>query len=207
MNDNKYCSVCGIELIVEINWNISHKKNHRYICKACYNKKDEERRRKKGIQKRKWNDGRCKNCGVILNFENFKEYNKKKHFYYCNICSYEKSSMWRKNNLEKIIVSRLKHKDNNKDKLREYTRGNIISTTDNNGNPIRIKVKKRKHTLQCEICNRVVKQTSYHHWDDLNPKWGIWVCGTCHKFCEAIDNKIEPNTYLLLKEKIMIGEP
>jgi hypothetical protein len=33
------------------------------------------------------------------------------------------------------------------------------------------------------------------------------VCGTCHKFCGAIDNKIKPNTYLLLKEKIMIGEP
>lgn len=206
MNNKKYCSVCNIELSIKINWNISHEKNHRNICRLCYNKKYEEKRRREGIQKRKWNDGTCKKCGVILDTENFKEYNRKKHFYYCNICNNKISSDWRYNNLDTVTAARLKHKDKNLKRMREYARKNIIYTVDGSGNSIRIKTIKRPHTLICEMCHIPTKQTQYHHWDDLNPQWGIWVCCICHMFCEGIEKGLTVEQYLSLKRKIEAGE-
>ena len=32
----------------------------------------------------------------------------------------------------------------------------------------------------CEVCGRKVVRLNYHHWDDTNPKLGVWVCSLCH---------------------------
>jgi len=51
------------------------------------------------------------------------------------------------------------------------------------------KVRKRDWTGYCEICGKVVeKRLHYHHWDDDNPQWGIWVCQRCHIGCEFMEH-------------------
>jgi len=61
----------------------------------------------------------------------------------------------------------------------------------------------------CELCgkNRNTRSLPYHHWDNDNPSKGVWVCETCHRICEALENsnfqKIK-HKYLSLKEEITI---
>ncbi len=152
------------------------------------------------------NDKKCKDCGIFLTTENFLESNKKKRFYVCTKCANLRCKKWRQTNPDKVAASRNKHKDENRRRVREYVRHNILNTRDEKGNPIRIKVSKRKHTLMCELCKKEIKITGYHHWDDDNPRWGIWVCGECHKFCEAVERGITVEKYIELKKKVEIGD-
>lgn len=205
-NGKKYCGICKEELIEKINWNLSHKKVHRYICKICYNNKQTNNRRKKGIPERIWANGKCRICHVILTNQNLSKSNNDKHDYICKDCEKSRLNEWRKYHPEKIEASRIRNKDKERDRMREYVRKNIINTTDERGNPIRIKTSKRPHTLTCEMCHNSTKQSQYHHWDDEHPEWGIWVCCICHMFCEGIENGLTFEQYSTLKKKVESGE-
>ncbi len=60
----------------------------------------------------------------------------------------------------------------------------------------------------CELCGASSKRLVHHHWDDSNPRKGIWVCGRCHPAIEyydkivagELDGVIEP--YIKLKEEL-----
>lgn len=53
----------------------------------------------------------------------------------------------------------------------------------------------------CEMCSKVPSRLHYHHWDNLHPEWGVWVCGHCHKAAEAQEQGLI-NRYLKLKRII-----
>jgi ABC-type ATPase with predicted acetyltransferase domain len=40
---------------------------------------------------------------------------------------------------------------------------------------------------KCELCFTEVRFLAYHHWDDSQPRLGIWCCTKCHRICEAIE--------------------
>lgn len=65
---------------------------------------------------------------------------------------------------------------------------------------------KRPKPDECELCGRE-RRLSYHHWEDDNPSWGLWLCHTCHRFAESVDQGTV-NKYLQLKaqvEKTVLG--
>lgn len=47
---------------------------------------------------------------------------------------------------------------------------------------------KRPYPNFCEICGveRVIR-LHYHHWDDINPSRGIWICAYCHRLVEFFE--------------------
>ena len=53
----------------------------------------------------------------------------------------------------------------------------------------------------CEICDREIEMLHYHHWDDENPEWGIWVCRFCHFSVEFTEKGLS-DKYNKLKEAI-----
>ena len=66
-------------------------------------------------------------------------------------------------------------------------------------------VNKRPYPMNecCEVCQKLNKKLRYHHWDDNNPHWGIWVCFYCHLLIEAIEkHSIFLDKYLKFKKKI-----
>lgn len=68
-----------------------------------------------------------------------------------------------------------------------------------------IKVKgKREYTNRCELCG-TERRISYHHWDDLKPADGMWLCNPCHVFAGKVENGVVEK-YLLLKKDIMAGK-
>ncbi len=111
---------------------------------------------------------------------------------------------------EKARKYRSEHKDEMKlrDKKRskkrsEYSRNHMLGIRDKMGKYKKIKCDKRSHTLICEICNKEVKMTAYHHWDDLTPEYGLWLCNHCHITVERIEMIPNiKNIYLNLKLKI-----
>ncbi len=122
--------------------------------------------------------GKCGKCGTELIFgANWTQRHKKMRWYICKKCEQEK--------------------------LKEYYRKHIITTTNENGENIKIKTNKRPRTENCELCGRVNKILVYHHWDDKNPRFGMWLCGVCHKVVEIFEcrpNIIEE--YVQLKKRI-----
>lgn len=120
----------------------------------------------------------CTKCGIILNIdENWSSQHKKKKWYICKKCKNKHS--------------------------KEYCRKNIIDTIDKNGKKIKIKVIKRTRPEKCEFCGWMSDKLDYHHWDEKNPHWGLWLCGFCHKIVEIFEHK--PNIieeYIKLKRKI-----
>lgn len=44
----------------------------------------------------------------------------------------------------------------------------------------------------CELCNKEARCLGYHHWDDNEPSIGIYVCTTCHRVAESIENRDFP---------------
>ena len=77
--------------------------------------------------------------------------------------------------LEKIVRWRKENRDLYNEQQREYFRKNYIHTI--NGH---IRVNKRPRPNNCEVCGRVKDILHYHHWDDIQPEFGIWVCRPCH---------------------------
>lgn len=151
----------------------------------------------------------CRICGTELNENNSHKYNVKHRDYICISCRKRELSEWRIKNKENIKISNQKHYRKNRESILKkntvYNRNHRITTTDENGKQITIKTNKRKHTLICELCGRESTRTSYHHWDDLNPQWGMWICMRCHKFVEMVECGLH-ETYFELKRKIEIGD-
>jgi hypothetical protein len=57
---------------------------------------------------------------------------------------------------------------------------------------------KRAYPGQCELCGAKqdstlpgLKKLHYHHWDDLKPSMGIWLCGDCHRQAEGMDTALD----------------
>ena len=103
----------------------------------------------------------------------------------CKECMKTQHREWRKNNPEKI---------------REYRRKHILGT----GKKYISGLNKRDYPAdnKCEICGRFQpRRLAYHHWDNKNPNWGIWVCLPCHKSVEFIDKGFG-ELYLQLKQQI-----
>jgi hypothetical protein len=99
-----------------------------------------------------------------------------------------------------------KYVSEHRDQVREYQnnlrRTSVIRTTDEAGNKITIRCIKRPHVLICELCGKEMKKTNYHHWDDLYPGDGMWICTWCHCRAEAMENIKFINKYNALKIKI-----
>ncbi len=192
--DEHCCRVCNIEL-TDDNWYPSIKKLQSNICIVCEKKYREKYRRSKGINFRKIWDGKCRVCHIILTTDNWNTSNKKSGNYICRSCLKEKMKIYRMN-LSKEKIAKLNEKS------KTYLRKNYITTIDGLGKKKTIRCFKRPHTLICELCSREMKRTIYHHWDDDNPELGMWVCQTCHVFCEKVESGIHEENYLELKRKI-----
>lgn len=189
----KNCRVCGIEL-TDDNWYFSSKKIQSNICIRCVLEKDFNNYHKGELIK--YSDRRI----IINKTENIVKY--------CNICRNElNNNNWSKSNQNdtKYIC-----KECQRIYLKRYYRENYITQTNELGKQTLIKCKKRKRPNNiCEICNEFdgKKLLFYHHWDNENPHWGMWVCRHCHITIEQIE-KIPTitNIYLNLKQKIESGE-
>jgi len=46
---------------------------------------------------------------------------------------------------------------------------------------------KRSRPKECELCGKIPKKLSYHHWDPENPVAGLYLCHICHMFAERCD--------------------
>ena len=78
----------------------------------------------------------------------------------------------------------------------ELRRNNYLTIK---GRHVRVKKRQRPWDDACEICKRVSKKLSWHHWDDNRPERGIWVCFLCHSMAECIDRDLH-GVYILMKE-------
>lgn len=66
----------------------------------------------------------------------------------------------------------------------------------------------RPRPESCELCGASPKKLVHHHWDDSNPKKGIWVCNRCHLVVEYYDKIVAGElsevieSYLKLKKEL-----
>ena len=71
----------------------------------------------------------------------------------------------------------------------------------------------RPNPGHCELCPSTTKRLNHHHWDDDNPRKGIWVCSRCHfivgYFDKIVDGKYdsEIRLYTMLRKKLDALEP
>ena len=86
------CRECDIELD-DSNWYSSRKKKHSYICKKCDYNYGLFRLRRMGIKPMKYNTGTCKECGIILNSDNWHPSGKESGNYICILCTKEKNKI------------------------------------------------------------------------------------------------------------------
>jgi hypothetical protein len=112
--------------------------------------------------------GMCRYCGIALTLNNWSLSNRRQGYRCCNDCNRNKAQI-------KYLTR--------KGKLRE-----TIITTKINGKAVIIRTKKRPYTNKCELCGTQSK-TAYHHWNPLNPHWGLWLCWHCHMLAEGLDEK------------------
>jgi hypothetical protein len=172
-NEVKYCIKCGIELTDE-NQQPHRKKAGHYICRICVNKI------KNDSYRDHLKDGivyKCRICNVILNEETWGKHKRFQKNLICKKCS--------------------------NTQLRKWWRTTYIGTNDKNGNHITLKTHKRPYPIDgCEICHKITK-LDYHHWDDNNPHWGLWLDHGCHMAVELLEKGIDINRYWILKEKVM----
>lgn len=161
---------------------------------------------------------KCIVCSIPLNSEIVYPSQWKTKNYICKECMRQRSRSYSK---EKYISdSEYRKKQNNRVKtwvsknrehfntyLRSYMRQHYVTYGDGR----RVKVKKRSRPDNCELCNRKFQENEkacWHHWDDVHPEFGLYVCYHCHLFVEAIDHleyekllKLLKN-YLILKNQI-----
>lgn len=103
-----------------------------------------------------------------------------------------------KNTVARYLSPRRRRKYNSRQNERHHQNW-IITTIDNKR--IRIRVKKRDYPGACELCGKKPRFPGWHHWDDNHPKFGIWVCHTCHQWAEGVDRGLEVEKYKELKVK------
>ncbi len=140
----------------------------------------------------------CRVCNIELTNENWYPSYQQKYKYICITCD-------KKSHKIKYNMRTDQERSHDNTIHRERNRKRYIYTTDLNGNRITIKTNKRPHTLICELCSKEFNKTCYHHWDDLHPEWGIWVCSYCHLKAEAIEDIEFINKYNSLKNCIPGG--
>jgi hypothetical protein len=80
-------------------------------------------------------------------------------------------------------------------------RNRWVHVRDNDGNSHYVKVIKRTYTGVCDMCHdQKCNHLYWHHWDDLYPELGLWLCALCHMFAEGIEQGRKVEVYLELKE-------
>jgi len=142
----------------------------------------------------------CNVCGDFLIMgENFTNYIKESRGYLCKKCFNAKQrARYQRQKEQKRIYSKKYYQDN-KIKLTKQNhkrwREKYIGSTDENGKYILIITTKRKFPENncCELCDKFYKRLAYHHWDDINPSKGLWLCGYCHLIAEKLDINIHEN--------------
>lgn len=107
------------------------------------------------------------------------------------------------------------HPGYNAEALRKFFKKRVWATKELRGSKLMYLSApyKRIVTDSCEICGDPIKEGLYngrgwHHWTDLNPSMGVWVCCiTCNIFAEAIDlmsNNVQyyASSYFNLKRQL-----
>lgn len=135
----------------------------------------------------------CNTCKKVKNRSEFAKYRGSwdGFLHQCKSCDNSKDKIRRDKNREKRIAFERKH----------WIRGR------NGDERVLIKgLNKRDYPegKVCEICGKVAKMLSYHHWSDDDPSQGVWVCCACHYGCNFYDKENLRETYIKLKEKIKI---
>lgn len=106
---------------------------------------------------------------------------------------------WRRRNSEKAKEYARRYYRNNKEYLKDYRRKHYIC-----GIAGRVDKRARPDNI-CEVCGGKCGRLNYHHWDDSNPKLGVWVCRRCHSVVGSIDDgdmEVWMKRYLDLKKVI-----
>ena len=65
-----------------------------------------------------------------------------------------------------------------------------------------VHIKKRPYPEYCELCEMKKKRYDWHHWNNEHIEWGLWLCKTCHKFAEVLEQGLLEK-YLSLKEDVI----
>ena len=218
----KVCSKCKTEKpLSEFHRDRSSKDGHHSWCKACKRKWYRDNRdcwakwyRKNRevviARSRKWyrdNSDRAIASSARWYREN--------HEY-----ALARNAQWQRDNPEKVTANRAKryqknreyaisnperrkkwckdYRDANKEKIAIRERQTRLEV-----NGKKITIKKRIYPNFCELCGKEQpKKLNYHHWDDNNPHFGMWICVRCHTFAEKLEEGIKPEAYFALKEKI-----
>lgn len=175
-HSKQICNQCNASLTNE-NWYPSAKKHGSYFCKQCINRRHNQNR-KKAIPLA---TGICRYCNTPLTETNWSLWNRTTRYHCCVQCN-------RKQAKTKYL--------SRKGKIRE-----TLITTKINGVPTVIRTRKRCYTNTCEVCGNIEK-TAYHHWDNKNPHWGMWLCWKCHMLAEGLDEK-----GIILAEKYLKFKP
>jgi hypothetical protein len=146
----------------------------------------------------------CRVCKIELTDENWHWYKKENHSYICIACNKKEQRKYQLEHTDIYRKNRLKNYYRNKQQYRDYARKNRIGTVDENGNTKTIFGLKREYPIdeKCEVCKVGGKRLVYHHWDDLKPILGMWICTRCHNVAEYIDSGMDINLYMVLKTNI-----
>jgi len=67
-------------------------------------------------------------------------------------------------------------------------------------------VRKRPYPDSCELCGKKKKRYDWHHWDDEHLELGLWLCISCHKFAEGVEQDLLErylNLKQILRERLM----
>jgi len=150
----------------------------------------------------------CNECGDFLIMgENFTNYIKKSRGYLCRKCfNIKQRARYQRQKEHKRIYSK-KYYENNKETIsnanKKRWRERYITTTNDDGNPILIITIKRTFPTSncCELCNKFYNKLVYHHWDNIDPSKGLWLCGYCHLVAEKLDINIHEK-YFNLKQLV-----
>ncbi len=182
------CKQCGKELTAE-NWSPSHQRKSYYICNQCHcirsrewlqNHKDHH---KEYRQQNKETINQTKREWCARNKDKIKEYGKR---------HYGKN--------KEIILARMrKWHHENRVHILEYDRNHMLHY---HGYAIRVDKRPYPLTACCELCGESGRLLGYHHWDDNNPKLGLWLCPHCHILAGKTEKGITSDKYLKLKEEI-----
>jgi len=142
------------------------------VCRKCRVLLTEDNKSKSRLSARI-----CKSCQAIYMRE-YRRKNSKEYKAYCQ--------SRREGHREEYRKANRKHYRTHKEELilrqRDWRRQNVLSR-------VRIQKEKRAYPAnqKCELCHEVHKHLAYHHWDDVAPHKGVWVCMKCHRACEIID--------------------
>jgi hypothetical protein len=52
---------------------------------------------------------------------------------------------------------------------------------------VSVRIDKRGNPYHCALCRRDNVRLHYHHWDNLYPDKGLWLCSYCHRIAEVLD--------------------